>query len=147
LSPEEQQQAAAIDAVTAYVRVLNELGADPTGDLNQVNYVAFDPARTFEIDRLRQWRRDGTRIDGAAELEGLSARPVEGGIEVLGCTDMSQVSVLGPNGEVLLAAADRDPPRLSSRWLVVYDDDSDGWYVSEDDVVFADETRTVVQPC
>jgi hypothetical protein len=146
LSPEEQELAAAITAVERFIDVRVDLSRSQDSDLNRINDVAFSPARQEQIDAILQERRDGILLKGTAELDDATARRVEGGVWVRGCYVSSGLTVVDTDGNVVLAPEDRQP-RSSLRWLVVYDEASDGWYVSEQHTIWEDASTATPKPC
>ena len=139
LSPEEQELAAAITAVERFIDVRVDLSRSHDSDLNRINDVAFSPARQEQIDAVI--KRDEKGFWSKATQRSMT-RPrgrVEGGVWVRGCLDSSGLTVVDTDGNVVLAPEDRQP-RSSLRWLVVYDESSDGWYVSEEHTIWEDAT-------
>ena len=146
LSQEEQELAAAITAVERFIDVRVDLSRSHDSDLNRINDVAFSPARQEQIDAVIKARQEGLLVEGVAEVDDATARRVDGGVWVRGCLDVSGLTVVDTDGNVVLAPEDRQS-RSSLRWLVVYDESSDGWYVSEENTIWEDDTRENPKPC
>lgn len=133
-TPSTSGEQAAVDAVVAYLRVVDRLGGDPDLDLAELNSVATGQALAQAQHNLMQYRVEGLRQSGTQVPAFVASAPGATAAEwsITMCVDVSQVDILDSEGNSV-----KNPdsvPRLQSDFLV-QQGPSEIWYVANDEVV------------
>ena len=134
-SPATAQERAAVDAVLAYIRVVDKLGIDPTSDIDELNTVATGDALAQMQYILLNYRKDGWHQVGEQVPTFVSSTPGSTASEwtISMCVDVSAVDVLDADGNSV------KNPDSEPRLLVDYDTVESAaagqWYVQRDKAV------------
>lgn len=129
-SPSTDRERAATDAVLAYIKVVDKLGADPSSNLDELNTVATLDALAQMQYILQNYRIDGWRQVGQQVPSFMAATPGSSALEwtISMCIDVSGVDVLDAQGNSV-----KNPdgvPRILVDYEVVESLAATQWYVA-----------------